>query len=105
MKNMLHLSTYVLSCLLCCLLSPACGDEPQASDWSQDAKTDSEDEEMNPISVSKVMDIPDLYDNSYMQSMAIYGDYAFVINKKGGCRIVDLQQHQVIAETRLAVYV
>ena len=106
---MINYSCRLLSCMLLCFLSLGCGDEPQAQDIlppSTDKDTsETVPEESNPISVSRIMEISDLYDNSYMPSMAIYGDYAFVINKKGGCRVVDLKKHQIIAETRLATYV
>ena len=94
-------------CILLCFLSLGCGgDEPQQGKTAPAEDTpESKTEEISPISVSKIMDISDLYDNSYIQSMAIYGDYAFVLNTKGGCRVVDLNQKQVIAETRLATYV
>ena len=94
-------------CILLCFLSLGCGgDEPQQGKTAPAEDTpESKTEEISPISVSKIMDISDLYDNSYIQSMAIYGDYAFVLNTKGGCRVVDLNKKQVIAETRLATYV
>lgn len=94
-------------CLLLFFSTLGCGgDEPQHDKMvPTEDSSESRQETVSPISVSKIMDISDLYDNSYIQSMAIYGDYAFVLNTKGGCRVVDLNQKQVIAETRLATYV
>ena len=83
----------------------ACGEEPgfdtaQAYDENEYNISRNEDE----ISVSKIMDLDEKFDNNYQQSLAVYGNQAFAFSTKGACRVINLATHEIVAETRLASY-
>ena len=49
-------------------------------------------------------DVKGVYQGQAAQGMAIYGDYAYILNNTGYCRVFDLKLGQIVQEYKLASY-